>query len=128
LAAIRVRAGPNVSLVLESPQQYKKKLAMTQQQFKAMEEAKKSRKPRKINVSTKWNKMSRILRVHTIRLSLSTVKMSQLLAFRRMARTSTLDQHFLNSEHRKTRHHHQFLYNKLLYKNNEGFAGTHAIV
>jgi hypothetical protein len=41
LAAIRVRAGPNVSLVLESPQQYKKKLAMTQQQFKAMEEAKK---------------------------------------------------------------------------------------
>jgi NACalpha-BTF3-like transcription factor len=41
LAAIRVRAGPNVSLVLESPQAYKKKLAMTQQQFKAMEEAKK---------------------------------------------------------------------------------------
>ena len=40
LAAIRVRAGPNVKLVFECPQQYKKKLAMRTQQRKAMEDAK----------------------------------------------------------------------------------------
>ena len=39
LAAIRVRAGPTVKLVFESPNRYKKKAAMTSQQRKAQEEA-----------------------------------------------------------------------------------------
>lgn len=39
LAAIRVRAGPTVSLVFESPNQYQKKAAMSTKQQKAMEEA-----------------------------------------------------------------------------------------
>jgi hypothetical protein len=39
LAAIRVRAGPTVKLVFESPTQYKKKAAITGQQRKAMEDA-----------------------------------------------------------------------------------------
>lgn len=40
LAAIRVRAGNTVKLVVESPDQYKKKAALTTQQRKAMEDAK----------------------------------------------------------------------------------------
>lgn len=39
LAAIRVRSGPTVKLVFESPSQYKKKAAMTSAQAKAAEEA-----------------------------------------------------------------------------------------
>lgn len=39
LAAIRVRAGPTVKLVLESPQKYQKKAAMTTAQRKATEDA-----------------------------------------------------------------------------------------
>lgn len=39
LAAIRVRAGPTVKLVLESPTAYKKKAAMTTAQRKAADEA-----------------------------------------------------------------------------------------
>jgi len=40
LAAIRVRSGNTVKLVLESPDQYKKKSEMTTKQRKAMEDAK----------------------------------------------------------------------------------------
>ena len=40
LAAIRVRAGPTVKLVFETPSQYQKKAKMTTAQRKAMEEAK----------------------------------------------------------------------------------------
>lgn len=39
LAAIRVRAGPYVKLVFESPNQYQKKAAMSTQQARAAEEA-----------------------------------------------------------------------------------------
>jgi len=39
LAAIRVRAGPTVKLVLESPKGYKKKQAATQAQLAAKEKA-----------------------------------------------------------------------------------------
>ncbi|KAG7353220.1 hypothetical protein IV203_009269 [Nitzschia inconspicua] len=39
LAAIRVRAGPTVKLVFESPNQYKKKAAISSKQREAMEEA-----------------------------------------------------------------------------------------
>lgn len=40
LAAIRVRAGPKVRLVLETPGQYKKKASLTTQQRKAAADAK----------------------------------------------------------------------------------------
>ena len=40
LAAIRVRAGPTVKLVFETPSQYQKKAKMTTAQRKAMEDAK----------------------------------------------------------------------------------------
>ena len=39
LAAIRVRAGPTVKLVFESPTQYKKKVSMSSAQRKAQEDA-----------------------------------------------------------------------------------------
>ena len=39
LAAIRVRAGPYVKLVFESPNQYQKKAAMSTQQARSAEEA-----------------------------------------------------------------------------------------
>jgi hypothetical protein len=39
LAAIRVRAGPTVKLVVESPTGYKKKITVTEQQLRAREEA-----------------------------------------------------------------------------------------
>jgi hypothetical protein len=47
LAAIRVRAGPTVKLVLESPNQYKKKAAMSTKQREAMEEAKRAAQAKK---------------------------------------------------------------------------------
>lgn len=47
LAAIRVRAGNTVKLVLESPDQYKKKAALTTQQRKAMEDAKQAAQKKK---------------------------------------------------------------------------------
>ena len=40
LAAIRVRAGPTVRLVFESPDRYQKKATVTAKQIKAAEEAK----------------------------------------------------------------------------------------
>lgn len=40
LAAIRVRSGPTVKLVFESPKQYQKKAAMTTAQRKAADDAK----------------------------------------------------------------------------------------
>lgn len=47
LAAIRVRSGNSVKLVLESPDQYKKKAAMTTKQRQAMEDAKKTAEAKK---------------------------------------------------------------------------------
>ncbi|KAL3935509.1 MAG: hypothetical protein SGBAC_008982 [Bacillariaceae sp.] len=47
LAAIRVRSGNNVKLVLESPDQYKKKAEMTTKQRQAMEDARKSAQAKK---------------------------------------------------------------------------------
>lgn len=47
LAAIRVRAGPTVSLVLESPNQYKKKAATSTKQREAMEEARRAAQVKK---------------------------------------------------------------------------------
>ena len=47
LAAIRVRAGPTVKLVFETPDQYKKKAVMTTAQRKAMEEAKQAAQAKK---------------------------------------------------------------------------------
>lgn len=47
LAAIRVRAGPTVKLVLETPGQYKKKQEMTTKQLQAREEAKKAAQAKK---------------------------------------------------------------------------------
>ena len=47
LAAIRVRAGNTVKLVLETPDQYKKKAAMTTKQRQAMEEAQKASQAKK---------------------------------------------------------------------------------
>lgn len=47
LAAIRVRAGPTVSLVFESPNQYKKKAAVTTKQRQAMEDARKAAQAKK---------------------------------------------------------------------------------
>ena len=47
LAAIRVRAGPTVKLVFESPNQYKKKSAASVKQREAMEEAKRSAQAKK---------------------------------------------------------------------------------
>jgi len=47
LAAIRVRSGNTVKLVLESPDQYKKKAEMTTKQRQAMEDARKSAQAKK---------------------------------------------------------------------------------
>ena len=47
LAAIRVRQGNTVKLVLESPDQYKKKVEMTTKQRKAMEDARKAAQAKK---------------------------------------------------------------------------------
>ena len=47
LAAIRVRSGNTVKLVLESPDQYKKKAEMTTKQRKAMEEAREAAQAKK---------------------------------------------------------------------------------
>ena len=47
LAAIRVRAGPTVKLVFESPNQYKKKAALSTKQQKAMEDARKAAQAKK---------------------------------------------------------------------------------
>jgi uncharacterized protein YaiL (DUF2058 family) len=47
LAAIRVRAGPNVSLVFESNQQAKKKRTATNQQLQARQEAAKAAQAKK---------------------------------------------------------------------------------
>lgn len=47
LAAIRVRAGATVKLVLETPDQYKKKATITTKQKAAMEEAKKQAQAKK---------------------------------------------------------------------------------
>lgn len=47
LAAIRVRSGNTVKLVLESPDQYKKKAEMTTKQRQAMEDARKAAQAKK---------------------------------------------------------------------------------
>lgn len=47
LAAIRVRSGPTVKLVFESPNQYKKKAAISTKQRAAMEEARKAAQAKK---------------------------------------------------------------------------------
>lgn len=47
LAAIRVRAGPTVSLVFESPKKYQKMAAMSTKRREAMEEAKRSAQAKK---------------------------------------------------------------------------------
>jgi len=47
LAAIRVRAGPTVKLVLESPKQSKRKKEVTQKQIKAREDAQKAAQRKK---------------------------------------------------------------------------------
>ncbi|KAL3916905.1 MAG: hypothetical protein SGARI_007847 [Bacillariaceae sp.] len=47
LAAIRVRAGPTVKLVFESPNQYKKKAALSTKQMQAMEDARKAAQAKK---------------------------------------------------------------------------------
>lgn len=47
LAAIRVRAGPTVKLVFESPNQYKKKAVMSSKQRAAMEEARQAAQAKK---------------------------------------------------------------------------------
>jgi hypothetical protein len=47
LAAIRVRAGPSVKLVFESPNQYKKKAAISSKQRAAMEEARQAAQAKK---------------------------------------------------------------------------------
>jgi hypothetical protein len=52
LAAIRVRAGPQVSLVFESPNQYKKKAATSVSQRKAMENARAAAQAKKDKLLT----------------------------------------------------------------------------
>ena len=47
LAAIRVRAGPTVKLVFESPNQYKKKAALSTKQQQAIEDARKAAQAKK---------------------------------------------------------------------------------
>ena len=47
LAAIRVRSGPTVSLVFESPNQYKKKALTSAKQREAMEEARRAAQEKK---------------------------------------------------------------------------------
>ena len=47
LAAIRVRAGPTVKLVFESPTAYKKKAAMTSAQRKAADDARQAAQAKK---------------------------------------------------------------------------------
>jgi hypothetical protein len=47
LAAIRVRSGPTVKLVFESPNAFKKKKDLTSQQVKQREEANKAAQVRK---------------------------------------------------------------------------------
>ena len=47
LAAIRVRAGPTVKLVFESPKQYKRKKEVTTKELKAREEAEKAAQKKK---------------------------------------------------------------------------------
>lgn len=47
LAAIRVRSGNNVKLVLESPDQYKKKAEVTTKQRQAMEDARRAAQEKK---------------------------------------------------------------------------------
>jgi cell division septum initiation protein DivIVA len=47
LAAIRVRSGNTVKLVVESPDQYKKKAVTTTKQRQAMEDAKKTAQAKK---------------------------------------------------------------------------------
>eukprot|EP00980_Cylindrotheca_fusiformis_P005335 scaffold1138_cov128-Cylindrotheca_fusiformis.AAC.17 len=47
LAAIRVRSGNTVKLVLESPDQYKKKASVTKKQRQAMEDARKAAQAKK---------------------------------------------------------------------------------
>jgi hypothetical protein len=50
LAAIRVRAGPTVSLVFENTNQYKKKAQMTTAQRKTMEDARAVAQAKKDNL------------------------------------------------------------------------------
>ncbi len=52
LAAIRVRSGPTVKLVLESPKQYQKKAAMTTAQRKAADDARASAQAKKDSLLT----------------------------------------------------------------------------
>jgi len=56
LAAIRVRAGPKVKLVLESPKGYKKKQAATQVQLAAREKAAAAAQAKKDQLLTELEK------------------------------------------------------------------------